>query len=742
MSDAALPARPAARPAARRAPGVALRLALALAVLAAVWLPHYAHFYIARGAVAETVVSAAQTAPADALLDEIAAMNFAIDMGVADAQLIATADAVLAGKVSLPALLPGPLELSGYPHDMHAGPTSTELKFASLGLEELLLKAYDRTRDERYKKRALERVLNFSAYEQSRHEAADFLWNDHAVAARIGVLAHLWRAVRGDATVSADDRRALLSLVDRCGRLIAKPSQFNVRTNHGVMQNLALMQIGAAFPSLPEAAAWTRLGLERLKLQAAFYVSPEGFVLEHSSDYHAFGAELLAYAVRLCALNGIAPPDWLSRDAASTAAMLQTLIRPDGSLPVLGNTSAGIRYAIPQVAADGAAPVAEIAPPAASAPHRSALLPVAGYALWWSGADAALAQTVVTWSKHDGHGHKHADEGAVLFWADGIDWISNTGYWPYGADGMADAYGWRGSNAPHGHNESFEAKRDNTLRGLIDSAGLHAVDVERQSAGGGAYRREVIQLDAATLLVLDFAKASKGGSETIWTVSPTLAVSPQEEPGLYLASAPDQPRRMAISLAPAATAQTTLLRGSTIPFAGWVVQHNVPSASYALRLATTAPDSAAAALFSLQDAEHPLPRVSLAADARAEEWTATITVGELHQVVSRQGQQLLVIDTRDARSDFVWQAGPEVGAAQDTLRTAFSSAMQSFPPWRELSEFRGKLGYLIAAAALAIEAGWLLLAHRLSVHGRRVGAAIIVAFWLAFTLWALGIYLR
>ena len=62
----------------------------------------------------------------------------------------------------------------------------------------------------------------------------------------------------------------------RSGELLAKQKLFTVRTNHGVMQNIALLQVTAAFPLLPKTKDWRNLAIERLELQLGFYVSDEG----------------------------------------------------------------------------------------------------------------------------------------------------------------------------------------------------------------------------------------------------------------------------------------------------------------------------------------------------------------------------------------------------------------------------------------------------------------------------------
>lgn len=725
---------------------------MALGVLVAIWLPHYAQFHIDRSPVSTNVTDASLAQPDATVLNEIAGMRFAIRVDLPPDKLIAAANAAVEGTLKLP-ILDSAVPLNGFPEDLRVGTSTTQLILASLGLERLLLDAYDASQDPRYKQLALKRVVDFATYEAQQRTSSDFLWNDHAVAARISVLAHLWRVIRNDPAVAPTDKREILSLVQRSGRLLAHPPQFTVRTNHGVMQNLALMQIGVAFPALPEATAWKQLGLERLHLQAGFYVSPEGFVLEHSGEYHAFGAELLAQAVRLCVLNGMTPPDWLMRDAELSASRLVQLIRPDGSLPLIGNTSAGSRFSIPDVADAGRSPLHEHPPSAAPVAEAVHLLPVSGYALWWNRDRDTdlLSQTVINWSKHDGHGHKHADEAAVQLWADGIDWLTSTGYWPYDMSNMEDTYGWPSSNAPHRIGEKRLEKREIELLGHISGAPLKAVDLERRNASGERYRREIVQLDAATLLVLDFTTGSGtgtgsgSGSETIWTVSHLLNVEPTKTPGQFVASLPGQAARLGISLATPPAASTTLLRGSRAPFAGWVVNGNRPTASYALRVLVPSADSVSGALFSLyRSSDADRVQLRLVPGATPDKWQASVSVGETTRQLRRDGGQLSIDMPPGGAQTYTWSAAPDISAERATLKAAYAKAIQQYPPTRDLSAFRLKLSYLVVGLALFIELTWWLVARKRPALQRGVPLAAtgLAVFWAAFATWAVGFYLH
>ena len=91
------------------------------------------------------------------------------------------------------------------------------------------------------------------------------------------------------------------------------------------------------------------------------------------------------------------------------------------------------------------------------------------------------AQTVVAWSNHRRHGHKHADEPSLHIWSRGYNWITATGYWPYGLEGFDEANGWAGSNAPHALKESANSPRQARLLGIGNDGPLRVAGYRSMS---------------------------------------------------------------------------------------------------------------------------------------------------------------------------------------------------------------------------------------------------------------------
>ena len=188
------------------------------------------------------------------------------------------------------------------------------------------------------------------------------------------------------------------------------------------------------------------------------YLNEEGVILEHSAIYHHAGLRFIGLLLRCLAALQVEIPDSWKRRYEKAAQFYNELRRPDGTLPIFGDS-----YEMPANPVDLVSfehETAEVASYTALRPTRNhSYYPVAGHAVWWQGLESwplseGISQTLVTWSSFPGHAHPHADELSLSIWADGQTWVTNTGYWPGGRKGRSEAISWQGSNAPSGISRS------------------------------------------------------------------------------------------------------------------------------------------------------------------------------------------------------------------------------------------------------------------------------------------------
>jgi hypothetical protein len=705
--------------------GLLLRAAAPLLIVFFVWWPEFNQFRIDRIVPSVMVLEKLSREPSSNELTQNADIDLQVSLGITPADRGNAAAQALRGQLYAPSFLSSPYSLQGWPNDLTPGGPTFQLVMASLAVEDLLLKEYQSGGDRRYYLLARDRILAFAKWESHQGKPFAFLWNDHAIAARISVLIRLWRTLRSDAETTPAQRAELIALVERSGALLAKKSQFTVRTNHGVMQNLALLQITAAFPDLAKASQWRSLAMERLDLQLRFYVSDEGVVLEHSAEYHDFGNYLLSASLQLAHLNRLEPSQRLLKAYAGSTNFLQVLKRPDGSLPLVGNTAGGIPELL---GSDSAAPI-NVA--------GSHLYPLSGYAIWWD-IGATPSQTMVAWAKHDRHGHKHADEPSVHFWSRGIDWVTATGYWPYGARGYEQANGWLGSNAPHAKGEEMNSPRTVTLLGSAVSGGIRSIDIENARVSGFAVRRQIIQLSSDQLLVLDAVRGSEAPVETLWTLDPRLTL--QALGGQRFSTQPfgsDHLLQIELASDNDLSTQTALYRGSWSPFAGWVVEGREPTPASALLVERPPGDSLTATLFTVSN-QSESRSIKLLTGAQSENWTIEIQASSGGQRVRRAGDSIEVVNSLGTTS-LKLSAPTSLVLRQEKLTASMSQALEAYPPWRALGFYHQRIYVAVAGLWAVVEIVLGFLAWR---RLRRTWMdAVVLTVWAGFGWWIHVIYL-
>lgn len=724
-----------------------------VAILVAVWLPHFAHYYVATPAIPPTAVAASRSHPDDARLRELA--GFSAGFGVARpvfelADARAAAARLLAGEVAVPGLPPRRVTLPFNPDDLDNELGAGALSFAGLVLPQLLVRAYTDSGEDRYLFAARDMIVGWADYEARAWLPRGFLWNDHAIAARIPVLAAFWLAYRGHPAYDPAVAATVLRFAARGGEFLARPDHFTVATNHGVMQNLALWHLALAFPELDRNGRYRRLALERLDEQMGFYLGDEGVVLEHSAGYHRTGLELVAMALRyLTLLEQPIPPPWARKYEAALTVHAQ-LRRPDGSLPVFGDTTGEPGGDTPpagplltRLLGDGrAAPLGQLA--SWPAPVPDALYPVSGYAAWWRGGapdtEGRPTQTVVAWSYFPGHGHKHADEMSLLLWGAGRPWITNVGYWPYGTAGRAGAESWRGSNAPHLASEARASRRSTRLLAHGRGGRAGALDLERRLETGYVARRQIVHLDPDVWLVMD--RASGAPMETArvqWNTAAGLTLRPGSTPGAYrLESGPTGPR-LGLRLASSGPASVRELRGSLDPFGGWQVVEHKPAPAPSLVVEQPAGDSWMAAVWCLEvrGSSGACPDTPISTRfATDQDWSVTIPRGAGAATITRGGQELR-IDAAGGTRTLALQAAPDVTVARTRIRAAYETAVRKYPRFRDVEYYRLRASYVVVGLLVAQE---LFFAAIRRFRARRWLRYPAILAWLVLGSWLVFVY--
>jgi hypothetical protein len=666
---------------------------------------------------------------------------------------------VVRGTLSLRLFPDAPISPVFSPADLQKGSLRRQLLVASFAAVDQLLDAYRLTGREEFFQLARDNIVAFAGFESSRWLDTGFLWNDHAIAARVPVLIKFWALYRQRADYKPETARMVLSLVARSGMLLAKPEHYSWRTGHGIIQNLALLQISVAFPFLAESRHFRDTAQRRLAAHFPYYVNREGVTLLHSAGYALGGIRLVAMAMRLYTLAGTPiPPEWWTQyeKAEEFYAMLR---RPDGTLPMFGDTESAEseadqldppRTLRSDTGHAAPAPLTRRGP----SPRRGAvgLYPEAGYAVWWYPREqsdrAVRSQTVAAWSHYPGLGHKHADELSVLIWADGRTWLTNVGYWPYGVPGRLQSESWAGSNAPHLRGESAASSRTTRVRMTGSDDDLFFIEMERSGPGDFTARREVLQLGGDTWIVLDrhFDTAPRE-VETLWTFYPDLSVTPGRTAGSFTISAPVSSRLMQCSFHAAQPGQIERISGSLNPFGGWVVIGQTPTAANAVRVRSGSEQGWQLAVCSLHDGDAVKDDSAHAAAVfeikDLDRWVMNVegAAGRPGLTVARNGKQISVTtSSAEAQAKTLALAevadpGPHVAPVLAAFQASTEISVRRVP----LIPYRAKVTYVLLSVLLTQELLLIALRRRWPQVAVSLRIASLLA-WIGGGVWLTHVY--
>ena len=714
--------------------------------LLGLWGPALIHYYIGNIPIPSEVIEKGRISPGDHVLDELSQMCVpACDVWGGDGRLVSVAEILVSGRLDIPDVPPTqisiPFDQQDLEREIHGSP-ALQLVLASFTVPHILLNAYERSGNEEFIKTAWEIIKAWDSYERMAWLPKGLMWNDHAVAARVNVLAEFWRLYRKHPDYQPEVGEIVFRQAARCGALLSKNSMFTFSTNHGVMQNLALLHLSLSFPSLSEVESYKTIGINRLQEQMGFYVNEEGVVLEHSASYQEFGMILLGMGLRyLTLLERPIPDSWINK-YEQAKIFYAYLRRPDGSLPTIGDTHGSDHVDLSVVSADGHGGVTPLEPKRDWAPAAGySLFPVAGYSVWWGGSDQQFAtkahsQSLVAWSHFSGHAHKHADELSVILWAGGQTWLTNVGYWPYGMEGRAQALSWDGSNAPHLKNEPSDSYRQTQLLFHGWSKNLAIIDLERQGPDKYSVRRQVIQIEPSAWIILDSTHGNESTSTiTNWTTAANVQINKVAGPGSYILTGTPGTVSMVVSIAGSPNPVIKELTGSLAPFVGWEAGNARDPAQPASAIVVEQPTGNGWTTMVLRVGNEDVSRYALASASpvvswnHEESWKIVLPGKSMIEIV-RKGADLAVDHGSESQPYHLSLVpGPHVENARTRIQEHFVALAKKYPGFDPQSELRQKatkllLGLVLLQEVLLFLWGWI---YGTTMPRVRVAVAVV---WL------------
>jgi hypothetical protein len=132
---------------------------------------------------------------------------------------------------------------------------------------------------------------------------------------------------------------SLLQLFEQSGEHILRHLEFSYvsTSNHYLSDVFGLLWLGILLPELKAADKWQTWALRELFREIDKQILNDGADYEGSTSYHAFVLELLLYSFVLLETNQMSIPDKYRERVGAMLHYLDALLRPDGTLPLIGD---------------------------------------------------------------------------------------------------------------------------------------------------------------------------------------------------------------------------------------------------------------------------------------------------------------------------------------------------------------------------------------------------------------------
>lgn len=276
---------------------------------------------------------------------------------------------------------------------------------------------------------------------ETKGEDQRYIWYDHGVGDRLITLVMLWRAAL-ELDWHADRLQVVSNLLVRHADLLASDwfyarNQVERWHNHGMFQDVALLSAGGLFDFQPDRQRWLDVASRRLLSQFQALVASDGSSIENSFGYHAATERMCWSSVKWLELAAT-PDQGLRAVCQRMAQFTAALMYPDGRGPSYGDSFR--RENSPSLASW----------PGARKDDKSAKVFVdSGYAVA-RGNRAGIPWQVTFLAPSKSRTHKHEDNLNVTYWAGGIEWVVDPGFYSHQYTDPVPAFArsWRAHNAP------------------------------------------------------------------------------------------------------------------------------------------------------------------------------------------------------------------------------------------------------------------------------------------------------
>lgn len=163
------------------------------------------------------------------------------------------------------------------------------------------------------------------------------------VALRAMNLLAAFSSFRRSPSLSQEQLQQLLTMFDQHGAHIRRNLEFShvATSNHYLSDVVGLLWLGIMLPELSAADEWREWALAEMLREMDKQILQDGADYEGSTAYHCFVVELFLYSFILCRANAVQIEDRYWRKLHAMLMYLRDILRPDGLVPLVGDSDGG-----------------------------------------------------------------------------------------------------------------------------------------------------------------------------------------------------------------------------------------------------------------------------------------------------------------------------------------------------------------------------------------------------------------
>lgn len=448
--------------------------------------------------------------------------------------------------------------------------------FHSLDMVGYLMNAYELDPKQGYLERSkwfLESWMEINP--SSENQASSYAWNDHSTANRVINIIYFWQYYKNSSIYNQDFANKLIDMLVIHGDFLADDKHYTKGNNHGIFQDRSLIELALLFPDMKESQVWFDKAMDRLMVHVTNDVTPSGVHKEHSPSYHVIILKLFKGIHDFIMQFGIINKT-LEDKVILMEDYLAYLAKPDGTLPILGDSEPGSIYLLNQDNISSQALHYVISKgKLGQKPNNDAIYPDGGIGIFRNGWDKSTPLFLLFTAAYHSNVHKHADDLSFVLSFGKTDFFVDSGKYSYNETEAYRQY-FRSAMAHNTivvDNKSYPIEKDQINKSRINkykSAGYYSYIVGSHDLYQGVkIERTIIYLkNINSILIRDTMHSLENHSYSeIFNIGKDVEIKTVNNKAFILKSVIENRQLEFIHLS--SNSDTKKYRGSTNPISGW-----------------------------------------------------------------------------------------------------------------------------------------------------------------------------